>query len=249
MDPRQAPNYTRLIFSSNEEWVVPAGPQGRRYFVLEFEHAYANADTYFDPIYKQMQDQGGIAAMLYELVHREIGMNLRSPPVTEGLLRQRERSLRGIDSFLKELATEGEIVSHGSENAHRLRLGGLPVEVPKCVVYELASKFLDVYEKKSLQTSLGRKLLALGVKPSERWRGGNRDKADRKVYEFPSLTEFRAAVVKMVGVPIAASAGEETEEEALKKAWGHDRQPGVVNIKFAKTKRASSGRHPVSRPN
>jgi hypothetical protein len=243
MDTKTAPNYTRLIFSSNEDWVIPAGTHGRRYFVLEFEHEHANDKAYFDPIYDQMQHRGGIAAMLHELMNREIRSNLRNPPTTAGLLRQREHSLGGIDKFLKELATEAEIVSHGSESAHMLKLSGLPTEVPKRVVFELAGKFLDKYEARSLQTLLGMKLAALGVKSKERWRRESHNKTDRKVFEFPSLAEFRPAVSKMLGLPIAASAGEETEEEAAERAWGpYDRHSGVFSMKVEKEKRATRHR-------
>jgi hypothetical protein len=249
-DTKTASNYTRLIFSSNEDWVIPAGTHGRRYFVLEFEHEHANDKAYFDPIYEQMQERGGIAAMLHELMNREIRSNLRNPPTTVGLLRQREHSLGGIDRFLKELATEGEIVSHGSESVHMLKLGGLPTVVPKRVVYELAGKFLDRYEVRSLQTMLGTKLAVLRVKSGERWRRESHNKSDRKIFEFPPLAEFRAAVSKMLGLPIAASAGEETEEEAIERSWGYDkhRGRGIVSIKVEKEKRAGR-RHPASHVN
>lgn len=237
IDSRNVPNFTRFIFLSNENWVVPVGTDERRYFVLEFENDRAKDRAYFDPIFEQMEQRDGIAAMLHELMNREITSNLRNPPATAGLLKQRAQTLDGVDRFLLELATEGEIVSHGSENAHRLKLGGLPIGVPKRVVFELASKFTDRYEGRSLQVALGAKLAALGVRSRDTGRGD-----DRKIYEFASLHEFRASVERVLGLPIEASEGEETEDEAMAREWGHDRHRSKVSIKLHKVKKPEQRR-------
>jgi hypothetical protein len=83
-----------------------------------------NDKAYFDPIFLQMVEQGGIAAMLHECSGKS-DRTCAAHPTTAGLLQQRAHSLGGIDRFLLELATEGEIVSQGSENCHMLRLVGI----------------------------------------------------------------------------------------------------------------------------
>jgi hypothetical protein len=83
-----------------------------------------NDKAYFDPIFLQMVEQGGIAAMLHECSGKS-DRTCAAHPTTAGLLQQRAHSLGGIDRFLWELATEGEIVSQGSENCHMLRLVGI----------------------------------------------------------------------------------------------------------------------------
>jgi hypothetical protein len=40
-------NYSQLIFTSNEDWVVPASLNARRFFVLEVENPHANDPKYF----------------------------------------------------------------------------------------------------------------------------------------------------------------------------------------------------------
>jgi hypothetical protein len=104
--------------------VIPAGTGERRPYVLEFEHEHVNDKAYFDPIFLQMVEQGGIAAMLHECSGKS-DRTCAAHPTTAGLLQQRAHSLAGIDRFLLELATEGEIVSQGSENCHMLRLVGI----------------------------------------------------------------------------------------------------------------------------
>ena len=66
-----APNFTRLIFTSNERWVVPVGETERRFLVLRVKNPHANKREYFDPIFEQMEKRGGLEAMLHELLNRE----------------------------------------------------------------------------------------------------------------------------------------------------------------------------------
>lgn len=83
-------NCARIGIASNEDWFIPAGPQSRRWFVLEVSDKYAQNDRWFTPIYEEM-DNGGIEAMMYELMERKITSNLKTAPVTDALLEQRDR--------------------------------------------------------------------------------------------------------------------------------------------------------------
>ena len=89
-----APNFTRLIFTSNERWVVPVGETERRFLVLRVKNPHANKREYFDPIFEQMEKRGGLEAMLHELLNRKIRSDLRKPPETGALVEQRVQSLR-----------------------------------------------------------------------------------------------------------------------------------------------------------
>ena len=232
LDSRSVLNFTRFIFLSNESWVVPAGTDERRYFVLEFENDRAKDRDYFDPIFEQMDERGGIAALLHELMHREIKSNLRNPPTTAGLLKQREHTLDGIDRFLSELAREGEIVSQSSDRVEQLKLGGTVKLIAKSIVYEVAVRFTDRYEGRALQTILGVRLAGVGVSSKDAGRG-----EARKVFVFPPLADFRAAVSKVLGLPITPDPVDATGWEAS----GSTRS-GVVSIEVHKAKRQSKKR-------
>lgn len=197
LDSKNVPNYTRFIFLSNEDWVVPVGTDERRYFVLDFEHERAKDQSYFDPIYEQMEEEGGIEAMLHDLMEREIKANLRNPPKTEGLLKQRVHGLDGCDRFLVELATEGEADAKNLEvgiclNKHK------PVAVPKALVWRVAESFAaGRHEERALQTRLGAKLKALSVEVVEK-----RTASDRRSFVFPPLPDFQRRVADLLGVVI-----------------------------------------------
>ena len=90
IDPFMCESRMRLAVASNEEWFIPAGPESRRWLVLEVSNKYANDRRYFMSLYDQMLEQGGLAAMMFDLQTRKIKSNLTKAIVTRGLITQRE---------------------------------------------------------------------------------------------------------------------------------------------------------------
>jgi Family of unknown function (DUF5906) len=94
-----APNMLHVIMSSNSDWVVPASHDERRYFVLDASDNRIGNRNYFSAMAQQMQ-QGGLAAMIYELLHRDLsGFEVRDIPLTDALLDQKKHSLDSIDRW------------------------------------------------------------------------------------------------------------------------------------------------------
>lgn len=82
-------NMIRLIIASNEEWVIPAGPQARRWFVVEVNPEKRQDTQYFGAIRKQMSE-GGMNALMHFLLEREITNDLSKAPHTAALDEQKE---------------------------------------------------------------------------------------------------------------------------------------------------------------
>ena len=79
--------------ASNEQWVVPASLDERRYLVLNVSDKKRANHTYFGAILKQMA-AGGDAAMLHNLLAMDLtDFNVRDVPNTDGLQQQRKLSL------------------------------------------------------------------------------------------------------------------------------------------------------------
>ena len=55
---RSGMNYTRLMFTSNETWVVPAWSGGRRWFVLDVGDAHEKDHASFAAIDEEMESGG-----------------------------------------------------------------------------------------------------------------------------------------------------------------------------------------------
>lgn len=90
LEPFMYDNRMRVAVASNEDWFIPAGPESRRWLVLELNDKKANDRPYFDKLYTQMIDEGGLEAMMYDLQTRKIKSNLTKAIVTKGLQAQRD---------------------------------------------------------------------------------------------------------------------------------------------------------------
>jgi hypothetical protein len=98
-DAYQARNYVRLIMASNNDWVVPAGPEARRFVITNVNDKHLQDTEYFAALKHEMEN-GGKEALLYFLMHRDISKcNLRKLPQTEALWEQKILSLKPLDKF------------------------------------------------------------------------------------------------------------------------------------------------------
>lgn len=93
VDATPSKNCVHLLMASNEDWVVPAGFDDRRFFVLDVSAERACDTAYFVAIKKQM-DAGGREALLHYLLNLNIaGFEVRNVPKTEALQTQKTMSL------------------------------------------------------------------------------------------------------------------------------------------------------------
>lgn len=108
VDSVEVDNISHLIIASNEDWIVPAGPQSRRWLVLNVSPKVACSKPYFDKLFKEMEN-GGQAALLHMLMDRKVTSNLRLAPHTIGLTEQRRMSHRhdSLLHFLTEATVKG----------------------------------------------------------------------------------------------------------------------------------------------
>jgi hypothetical protein len=100
-------NCLHLIVASNDDWVVPAGADERRFFVLDVSGSRRGDFDYFKSLADELEN-GGAEAMLHELLHRDLSsFNVRDVPQTAGLMDQKVRSLHGFDAWWCEVLADG----------------------------------------------------------------------------------------------------------------------------------------------
>lgn len=105
----QTPNFLHIMMASNEEWVVPASLDARRFLVLEVPNLVQKNYTYFSEIGRQME-AGGYQAMLHDLLAYDISnFNFRDAPHTEGLTNQQKLSLGVPEQWWKDCLERGYI--------------------------------------------------------------------------------------------------------------------------------------------
>jgi hypothetical protein len=90
-NPLELDSHLNFIISSNEDWVIPAGPKERRFFVptMTDKNPSEKDPEYFKNLRHQWKN-GGAAAMLYDLIHvvKYSEKDFTRPPVTEELKHQ-----------------------------------------------------------------------------------------------------------------------------------------------------------------
>jgi hypothetical protein len=91
--PAMTANTLHLLMSSNADWVIPASHDERRYLMLDVLDDKKGDVSYFAALNQQME-QGGLAAMLYDLLHLDLGdFHPRAVPTTPELAVQKLHSL------------------------------------------------------------------------------------------------------------------------------------------------------------
>jgi hypothetical protein len=109
VDSFTAPNRIHLIIASNSDWVIPAGAEARRFFMLDVSEASRQDGPYFSAIVEQL-NSGGREALLFDLLHRDLsGFDVTVVPQTEALAKQKAHSRRDINRLVETIAHDGSL--------------------------------------------------------------------------------------------------------------------------------------------
>jgi hypothetical protein len=110
------PNMLHIGMASNADWVVPASIDERRYFVLDVSPARIGDRAYFKALGAQM-DNGGTAAILYDLLHTDLSdFEVEDFPKTEALMQQKRHSLDSLTRWWLTVLERGYVYEsrHGT---------------------------------------------------------------------------------------------------------------------------------------
>ncbi len=102
-------SYLRLFMSSNEDWVVPATADERRYFVLDVDGSIMGNHEYFAALRKEMYGTGP-AALLHFLLNYDLSeFQVRDVPKTSALADQKVHGLRNFPLWWFRMLQEGAV--------------------------------------------------------------------------------------------------------------------------------------------
>ncbi|MFM7011580.1 MAG: primase-helicase family protein, partial [Betaproteobacteria bacterium] len=108
LDAEQQTNYMAVFMSTNEDWAVPATEDERRYCVLDVSSKYLKDESYFVPLYAQLDKPETTAAFLHTMLNRDVkGWNPSKIPETKGLQDQRLHSLDSVGKWLVDSLSNG----------------------------------------------------------------------------------------------------------------------------------------------
>lgn len=112
IDVEVSPNFAHVILASNSQWVVPAGKDERRFFVLDVGNSAKQNAPYFKKIKDQLDD-GGREALLFHLQHLDLeGFQVRDVPKTQALYEQKIMSLSPEEEWWYRKLVEGRMLNH-----------------------------------------------------------------------------------------------------------------------------------------
>lgn len=110
VDAEAGPNYTHVMLASNNQWVVPAGPTERRYFVLDVGRERMQDSSYFQQIAAQMNSGGREAFLHFLLTYDLSGYDVRAVPKTAALHDQKMMSMSPEEEWWYQKLYEGRIL-------------------------------------------------------------------------------------------------------------------------------------------
>ncbi|MGV7034870.1 primase-helicase family protein [Methylobacterium symbioticum] len=208
IDPIRLRNYVRVIMTSNEDWVVPAGKDERRYCVLDVGQGVAQNTSYFAELDEQL-DAGGREALLADLLAFDLSsVDLRHIPRTAALLEQKILSLDPVDAWWLDRLMAGAPTRKYAEWPEELWVDLIRDD------YFDASERRGI-KRKSAETVLGARLRKLVPRLLRVRRYWETPDGQKRVwcYALPPLKECRAAFEKAVGQPIAWDDEDDTPAE------------------------------------
>lgn len=188
-------NHLHFIFATNNEWVAPAGPQERRFFVIDVGEKHMQDHAYFEAILREM-DNGGREALLHYLKNYDISnLNLRQFPQTAALMEQKLYSMSPVHKFIFEKLESGALSN--SVNGWD--------EVPTKDLYSQLITFCihigERYKPSPSEFGVQLKKLFPGV-TTAKGRQNRYGSARPNVYRFPSLDECRKVFEKFINYQV-----------------------------------------------
>lgn len=109
-EPYEIENLTRVCILGNEDWIVPATDDERRYAVFAVGEARKQDHKFFEEMRLGME-QGGYAHLLRYLLDFDItGLNFNRAPETDALLDQKMATLDPFHQWWNECLTEGKLL-------------------------------------------------------------------------------------------------------------------------------------------
>lgn len=114
---------SRFIMSSNEDWVIPAGKDARRFFVLDVSSKHKQ-DTkgYFKRLNEEFENGGDEALYVYLKNYDFSNVNIREAPQTSALIEQKILSLNSVQKWWYDVLSEGSFPRDDIEDERSSKL-------------------------------------------------------------------------------------------------------------------------------
>jgi hypothetical protein len=195
-DPIVMPNRIHLMMASNQDWVIPTDMGDRRFCVVDVPGTHVKQSSYFAAIHHELMESGGLEAMLWDLLHRQMDR----PPVLpssgaarRSALEQKKMSMSPIEQWFFTKLINGRLLATRP---------GWPDE---CLKSELHEDYLKSMEslninRRASETMLGMALMKLlpTLRTTRHTEGYDRP----RYWVVPSLEESRNTFCDIIRQPV-----------------------------------------------
>ena len=212
VDQEMMDNYSRIIMTTNEQWVVPAsGKDERRYCIITFPSKKPEGiDNLFTDLYMWYND-GGKEALMDEMLNRDISeFTINKAPYTKGLSEQLSYSLKGIEKFCADGLNNGyfgNLHKTGYSSNYAFCYANEKLRIKRITLYE-CYKFNHKSTNLDSQTAFHKKMTELlGCKIKAQ--------PDTSYTQFLSIEESLKKFTEATGIPVEAEPDTWLQEEFL----------------------------------
>lgn len=207
-------NCTRIAIIGNEEWLVPASHDERRFAVFDVGSGKQQDTKYFHDLRVGIDEEGGARLLLRYLLDYDLSsINVNVAPATGALLDQKLETLHPVHQWLYSSLVEGEIL--GSDF-----INGWPDAIDKDTLIHAIRRYLRDRNIKGWQAD-DRGLVKIlkhclpNLAVHREWREGVR----HKLYRLPKLETARRDWEKFIGHEIAWEAISSPERVETSDFW------------------------------
>jgi len=200
----EEPSALHIVIASNNEWPIAIPMDDRRFMVLDVAETKRQDDLYFGPLRAELRN-GGLAAMLYDLLAHEVDEHaLRHPLSTDAKIEVMGQSMKPIERWWHEKLQTGVLLGPVPDiDNTNSTYESWPKTVLKNALHEdyleFVQKHNDNRTRRSTETELGM-FLARGTGMGSSYRGWATGRRS-SYWEFPSLAACRDAWAKACGWP------------------------------------------------
>ena len=171
-------NCLHVMIAGNDDWIVPASADERRFAVVSVSGERVRDAAYFKHLHTELNN-GGVGAMLHDLLHAKLGSwHPRDDiPQTFALMDQKEQTVRGIDALIAALIEQGRMPYPGASPNICVTEG------------EESGMGLWAYAKRTIP-SLRHVSIRIMSKALQKDWGCTKGKSTQRVMVFPPLPEL-----------------------------------------------------------
>lgn len=182
-------NYVRLVVIGNEDWIVPASQDERRYAVFQMGEGKMQKNEFFRKMRVYLDEEGGSGLLLHYLKNFDLSkVDVNTAPKTQALLEQKMRSGTPLEQWWVESLQEGIILN--SEFTEEW-----PDRISKEALHQAFTNYCrsrNIHQKFSDSAiAFGRKLKQLvpGLDTHQKVKDGVEKR--KNAYNLPSLDHAR----------------------------------------------------------